>query len=179
MRKRRVIGVSLFLVLSCALAVHAGGGGGLTYGAHIYVPQYANRDLVASCFGGFGYGSTFSGQRIGGFGLAILDNSNAESIAGGFGGVLVGREVKSGPFMLSLNVWSGLGGAGTSFGDPTGFFGLFLEANIEVGVSIIPWMQLVGYAGMQAVTNLIPGLPFFGTLIYTPVFGTRIAWGSF
>ncbi len=179
MQARRVLCMVLLIVLGASLSVHAGGGGGLTYGAQIYVPQYANRDLVASCFGGFGYGTSWRGQRIGGFGLAILDNSDTEAIAGGFGGVLVGQQVKSGPFTFSLNFWSGLGGASTSFGDPRGFFGLFMEANVEIGLSIVPWMQFVGYAGMQTVSNLIPGLPFLGTLVYTPVFGTRIVWGSF
>ena len=172
--------------LVCSLLVigsihgFAGGGGGMTYGMHFQVPTLANYNLRAMYFGGYGYGTGSGGSRIGGFGCAILSNSDTLEFNGGFGGIITGKEFsRSGPVRLAVNLWLGLGGAGTNFGDPEGFFGLFMEGNFEIGFNILPWMQLTPYLGYQLIANLIPGLPVVGTLTYTPVFGLRLVWGNF
>ncbi len=173
-----VLVVAIVLVLGGG-TVFALGGGGMTYGMHAFIPPYSNLNLQAAYFGGFGYGVTASGLRIGGFGCAVLDTSPYLTYAGGFGGILTGRQLTSGPLSLALNLWTGLGGVGTSFASPRGFFGLLAEADVELGVAIVPWMQWVVYGGYQAVANLIPGLPIVDALSYTPVAGIRLVWGSF
>jgi hypothetical protein len=39
-------------------------------------------------------------------------------------------------------------------------------------------MQIVGYAGYQAIGSVLPGVPFSRALLRTPVVGVRIGWGG-
>ena len=171
------------LLFMTAAPLFSGGGGGLIYGGHFYLPPYANYNLMASYFGGLGYGTTWSGQKIGGFGIAILDNSGSYgggySYKGGFGGFLAGQEFSAGPFLFSINLMTGLGGVGANFGSTRAFFGMFIEGDVEAGFTFLPWMQVAVFVGFQTISNLIPGLPFFGNLMYTPTFGVKILWGAF
>lgn len=185
-RKKRKPAMKTFSLIVCVVVLvltttfsFAGGGGGLTYGVYLHMPPYSNQQLTVNFFGGFGYGVNRQGAKIGGFGIAILDNDASDLMAGGFGGLITGKRLTAGPFFVSINIWSGFGGIGSSFGNPSSFFGLFLEGNVEFGIRLVPWMQLAVFAGEQVITNLIPGLPFVGNLVYTPVFGTRIIWGGF
>ena len=52
------------------------------------------------------------------------------------------------------------------------------SAQAELGMWVLPWMELVGYIGYGAMGNLMPGAPFSRALLRTPVIGLRIAWGS-
>jgi len=51
--------------------------------------------------------------------------------------------------------------------------------NLELGIALSPWMQLVAFGAMQGVTNIIPGTPFNSVLYYSPAWGFRLNWGSF
>jgi hypothetical protein len=56
---------------------------------------------------------------------------------------------------------------------------LFGPADLELGVAVLPWMQVVAYAGCQAGGNLIPGIPFVSATLFTPVLGVRVSWGGY
>jgi hypothetical protein len=137
-------------------------------------------DVGQNTVGGFGYGVTRSGQRIGGFGLAFFSTDPAVQFEGGVGGSISGQELRLGPVTLAAVMWTGVGGLKTNVPGMAGeWFTLFFEGDVEVGLAVTPWMQLTGYGGVQLLANLAPGRPFEGMLFYTPVVGVRLAWGSF
>ena len=174
------------IVLAAALCVLplstacAGGAGGLTWGQQFVDSQLSNSDFQGTFSGGYGYGVTSHGQRIGGFGLAVRSSASSGSLDGGFGGLILGQEAHAGPFLLAINLWTGFGGLR---GDPSlpagGSLALFEELDFELGLGFIPWMEVTGYAGMQAIARVGAGRPLFSGVMYTPVLGVRVAWGSF
>ena len=104
--------------------------------------------------------------------MAIL--STTGMVDGGVGGMLVGREVRSGPLVSAVTAYLGTGGVSFRSG---GYMVVFGELEVEIGVRFMG-MQLSPYAGFQAWGNLIPGTPLAEALVYTPVLGVRMAWGG-
>ncbi|MFP4363509.1 MAG: hypothetical protein ACLFR1_06525 [Spirochaetia bacterium] len=185
--KQKLMITALIIVLS---GTAFASGGGMFYGRHHYIEDYANTNLGAAYFGGFGYATSSSGARTGGFGFAISDDFENGTIAGGIGGIILGQELSEGPLMLSVNLWLGLGGMGPGelqtndkLREEPGVFLGFGEVNAEVGLSLNSWMQIVGFAGMHVYYPFISEgagvAPFSNDTVYTPVIGGRIAWGSF
>lgn len=180
MKRIRIASIVACILAVSAVSVFAGGGGGLVMGTQYFDPNYANLNLGTISMGGFGYGSTLSGQRIGGFGMALMGfdlMGEPTPPIGGVGGLIIGQEIHAGPFMLALNLWLGLGGMAVPA--QMGAMVAFGEANLEAGIALTRWMQLVGFVGFQSFGNLIPGRPFDRFQYYTPVMGARIVWGSF
>ncbi len=175
----------LILILAAAALplglLYAGGAGGLTFGIPLNGTGLSNYDLQTMQLGGYGYGVTSGGQRIGGFGLAFFGGGmSSRNLAGGVGGVLSGQEFHAGPLIVAVNLLAGIGGIGTSgLPTPGGYAVLFGEATLEAGVAVFPWMMLAAYGGMQVMTNFVPGRAFSDALYYTPVAGVRASWGSF
>jgi len=181
MRKFGIPALALLLALLAASPAVAGGAGGVLQGKQRFDPQFANYDLDTQYVGGFGYGVSDHGQRTGGFGLAFFSEPDAGRFSGGVGGVLTGQEFRIGPFEVAANLWTGIGAVAKEslLGQPDGWFVLFGQADVEVGLAILPWWQISSYAGVQLMANLAPGDPFEGLLVYTPVIGVRMAWGGF
>ena len=187
----KTIPALVFLTLLPFSMVSADGAGGLYYGFQYYHDEWSSQDLESRYLGGFGYGVNSRGSRMGGFGFALLsdDPGNPGTVTGGFGGTITGREVNLGPLMLGLNVWAGVGGVKSRLDEsglneagsdkPRGYLALYGELNAEVGFALTPWFQLVVYGGIQGMGNLLPGSPFEDLLVYTPMIGGRLAWGSF
>ena len=111
----------------------------------------------------------------------IYTTGGSDFLVGGIGGVIVGQELRAGPFTIAANLWTGIGGVATSPRCPEGGYGvLFGELNLEAGIAVTRWMQVVAYGGMQAIANIAPGTRPGGDLfVYSPVAGIRLAWGSF
>jgi hypothetical protein len=177
---------SKIVILAAALAVlplsmaSAGGAGGLTWGQQYFDSQLSNFDVQSTYSGAYGYGVTRHGQRIGGFALAVRSSSPDSLFEGGFAGLITGQEVRAGPFLMAVNLWTGLGALRTGPALPTGgSLALFGELDLELGLGFISWMEVTGCAGMQAVTRIAGGRPLFSNVMYTPVLGARVAWGSF
>jgi hypothetical protein len=181
MRKFCIPALAVLLALLAAAPAAAGGAGGVLHGEQRFDPQFANFDLGTQYVGGYGYGVSASGQRMGGFGLAFFSEPDSGRFSGGVGGVMSGQEFRLGPFEVAANLWTGVGGVAkhTVLGQPDGWFVLFGQADVEVGLAILPWWQISSYAGVQLMANLAPGEPFEGLLVYTPVVGVRVAWGGF
>ena len=178
MNKMKMVGVLFFaLIMPASFSFAYGGGGGLTYGIQYFHPELTNADIGLHTVGGFGYGTTRSGQRVGGFGIAIF--SEANDLVGGIGGNITGHEFVSGPVSLATALWTGVGGAKADLKDPGGYMIVFAELDLELGIAPSPWMQLVAFGGMQGVASLIPGVPFTSALYYSPTWGFRLAWGAF
>jgi len=171
---RILLALALLLVAAPALVMAApGGAGGVGFGVQYVDLGLANRDLALSYITGYGYGVSWNGARIGGFGTALL--GSASRTWGGVGGLLTGYELRAGPVEVALNLMGGPGGIGMA---GQGFFILFGQADLEVGVAVLPWMQVVFYGGYQAWGNMVPGRPLASSLT-TPVLGVRLAWGAF
>jgi hypothetical protein len=169
------VAVSLFFcALLCAPAAFAGGAGGVGYGYQVFDGQFSSSDMGMSYMTGYGYGVREDGSRVGGFGSSFVSASG--DAAGGYGGMLVGHEWRTGPFEAALTLWGGLGGASWQ---GRGFFIGYGSAEAEIGMSVLPWMQVVFYAGYQALGNILPGSVFGRALLTTPVVGFRIGWGGF
>ena len=103
-------------------------------------------------FGGFGYGVSYDGAMVGGFGFAIMDVSGQSEIAGGFGGFISGLRLIDSPINLSIVSWTALGGLSTGIYQVDGYkgyFALLQEVTLEVGFPIIPWFMPTVYAGYQ------------------------------
>lgn len=174
MMKRIAVLIPALVLL--AAPAFAGGGGGTFMGRLLPYPRLQNHDLSASMSGGFGYGVSRDGSRIGGFGLAIEDAQNG-AFYGGFGGLMSGQQVKLGPAIGSVNLWTGVGYlAPQSTG--SGSIGYYGELSAELGVVVIPWMQVSAYGGMQ-VMGRFDRYAWFPDAVYAPVAGIRFAWGSF
>jgi len=163
----------LLLAIPAGLAF-AGGAGGVGWGMQYYDPEYSSADAGFTYITGYGYGTTWGGSRMGGFGMAMISIDGMG--AGGVGGMILGHEWSGGPLMAALTLWAGVGGGGYQKG---GYMIGFGEADFELGVRLTPWMQITAYAGYQAWGNLIPGYPFSRALLYTPVVGVRIGWGAY
>ena len=77
----------------------------------------------------------------------------AGSAEGGAGGLLAGHEWRLGPAFIALNLWGGVGGLRS--GD-LGYLLVFGQADLEVGILWLPWMEITFYAGYQTWGNLFP-----------------------
>lgn len=169
--------VILVATLVAAGSAFAYGAGGFFQGSYLPIAQYSNVDGDAEVTGGFGYGADSRGTRYGGFGMAIHDTGSGELI-GGFGGVISGSQLRTGPLTLSLSLWSGLGYVSPRVVDSSVGFGYLIEADLEAGFALLPWFQVSVYAGMQAVGSLDPSA-LISSARYSPVVGSRLSWGSF
>ncbi|MFP4550469.1 MAG: hypothetical protein ACLFNT_06665 [Spirochaetales bacterium] len=172
--KRFVLILSILLIGS-ALAF-AGGGGGVFEGRMLPYRGWASTDLDATVGGGFGYGIARDGSRIGGFGLVVNDEFD-EELYGAFGGLISGRQYKMGPIVGSVNLWTGVGYVSPRLfdGNTVGYVG---ELNAELGVLLVPWMQIAVYGGMQGMGSFYSE-KWFSDFTYSPVAGIRAVWGSF
>ena len=180
MKGLKVIVLAAALGIMPLSTVFAGGAGGVTWGQELVDPFFSNFGLQTSYSGGYGYGVSRDGQRIGGFALSMHAVSSGPSFGAGFVGLITGREVHTGPLMGALNLWMGLGGmsANPVLNTPD-CFALFGELDLELGFRFMPATQLTGYAGMQAIVGVVDGQPLFHSVMYAPVLGLRLAWGSF
>jgi hypothetical protein len=173
MNGARPLVVAALLALLPVAAASAGGAGGVGFGAQYYDRSLSSGDLGMAYITGCGYGVDGDGNRIGGFGMALLSGLGVTE--GGVGGMLVGHEWSIGPLMAAISLLGGVGGAAAW---DAGYMLLFGEAELELGIRILPWMQVVAYAGYQAWGNLIPGVPFKAARLNSPVYGVRVAFGS-
>ena len=162
----------LFALVPTALAV-AGGAGGVGFTGQYFDSTLSTADRGMTSLTGFGYGVGDSGSRVGGFGTAFF--SAPGDTAGGVGGMLVGHEWRTGPLVAALTLWGGVGGG--AWGG-NGCMLAYGAAQAELGVWILPWMQLTGFVGYEAMSSVLPGIPFGRALLRTPVLGLRIAWGG-
>jgi|GEM_PF-2736873 len=175
---RTIILAAILTLLPLSMAC-AGGAGGLTWGQQYFDSQLSNSDSQGTFSGAYGYGVTRHGQRIGGFAIAERSSPPNGTLNGGFAGLITGQELHAGPFLLAVNLWTGVGALSPDPALPgAGSFALFGELDLELGLGFISWMEVTGYAGMQAVTRVTKGGLFTGSM-YTPVLGVRVAWGSF
>jgi hypothetical protein len=173
---RRAIVLFVLTVIATSTA-WAYGGGGAFWGRTLPFGRWTNTDLTFDYSGGYGYGVTDGGHRIGGFGVGVTAEDG--TAVGGFGGIMNGQQVRLGALTASLNTWLGVGGLSLPSGAPLEFFGYFAELSGELGLAVLPWLQVSAYLGMQAMGNLIPGDPIVDNSIYSPVSGIRLTWGSF
>jgi hypothetical protein len=161
------------------LAAYARGAGGFTWGQQIADSQLANFDLQSSLTGVYGYGVSWNGRRTGGFALAVHSDGAAPAVEGGFIGGIAGQEFRRSPFIGAVNLWAGLGGLSAGRGiSADGSFAVFGEITAELGVAFMPGVLLTGYAGLQAMSAVSSGETFFTRVMYSPVIGMRLAWGS-
>lgn len=167
----------MLAVLLCALVgasiAFAGGAGGVDYGYQYFDSGLSSSNLGMSYITGYGYGVSDDGSRVGGFGTSLI--SATGDAAGGVGGMLVGHEWRTGPVVIAFTLWGGLGGA--SWGGQ-GYMLAYGAVEAELGVRVLPWMQIVAYAGYQSIGNVVPGAPFSRAALWTPVLGIRIGWGG-
>jgi hypothetical protein len=176
MRRKTTILLALIMAVMPLSLAFAGGAGGVLFGIQQFDPQFASFDAQARYVGGFGYGVSRSGLRTGGFGMAFYSDSQFGDFSGGVGGLINGQELRFGPFTAAVDILTGVGGLSMN---EQGYFVVFGEIDVELGVAVSPWMQVTAYGGMQGMANVAPGRPFMDALWYTPVLGVRLAWGSF
>jgi hypothetical protein len=165
-------GLVLLLALFPVSLVSAGGWGGVSASGPYFNSGFTGPTLGVSTIDGYGYGVNDEGDRVGGFGLGF---SSAAVGTGGVGGFLLGHEWWLGPLVVGFSLEGGIGGS--SVGN-AGYLLLFGQADIDVGIAVLPWMQVVLYVGYQAAGNLFPGTSFANATFSAPVMGVRIAWGS-
>jgi hypothetical protein len=183
MRVKRISIAAAAIVVLAASGVWAGGAGGVTHGFPYleHGDGWCSADVQEITVGGFGYGVSRHGERIGGFGLAFFSADPSVVFEGGVGGLINGRQFSIGPLTAAAVAWTGVGCLLTDVPGMAGsWITVFLEADVEIGWALTPRMQVTGYGGMQVLANFGPGDPFDeNMLFYTPVAGVRIAWGSF
>jgi hypothetical protein len=167
-----IFALALFLLVPAGIAL-AGGAGGVGWGAQYYDSGLTSTDLSLTYITGYGYGVGWDGTRVGGFGMALISADGAG--AGGVGGMVIGHEWKGGPLTAALMLFGGVGGGGFL---GNGYMIGFGEGDFELGVRLVPWMQVTGYIGYQAWGNLIPGYPLIHRF-YSPVAGIRVTWGAY
>jgi hypothetical protein len=172
--------VAVVVALAALPLSMAFGSGGVSWGEQYLIPEYpelANYDTQARFTALYGYSVTRGGMRNGGFVMGVHSPNEECSLDGGFIGAISGQELKAGPFVISLNLWTGIGGVRRTFSAGDGTFALFGQADLELGLTLFPGMQVVGYGGMQAVADVLAWQPVSTAVYYTPVAGIRLAWG--
>lgn len=175
MTRKITLALAVIMAIVPLSAAFAGGAGGALYGIQYFDPEFSNFSSQTIYMGGFGYGVSRRGTRTGGFGMAFYSESGLGP-TGGVGGLLSGQELKLGPFMGAVDILTGVGGISTETG---GYFVLFGEIDAELGFAICDWMQVSVYGGIQGMASVVPGRPLQEMILYTPVIGVRLAWGSF
>ncbi len=184
-RMRMLAAVILFTV---AVTAFADGGGGAFVGYQMarypFLSNYElpNNSLGLMYFGGFGYGVSSRNWITGGFGYSFLDVSTGSGVAGGMGGFINGYRILRRPVHLSVVSWTGFGGLYTgnhAVNPGRGYFCVFEELDVELGIPLARWFMPVLFAGYQVGANVIPGRPLRDFVSYTPVAGVRVSWGRF
>jgi hypothetical protein len=168
----QVLLAALLLALLPASLASAGGWGGVSASGQYFSGGFTGPALGISTIDGYGYGVNADGDRVGGFGLGF---SSPASGTGGVGGFLLGHEWWLGPLVAGFSLEGGVGGS--SIGR-AGYLLLFGQADVDVGLAVLPWMQIVLYVGWQAAGNLFPGTSFTSVNVSSPVLGVRLAWGG-
>jgi hypothetical protein len=172
--------VAVIVVLAAMPLAAAFGAGGVSWGEQYLLPEYpqlANYDTQAQFTAVYGYGVTAFGMRNGGFALGVRPPGNECSWEGGFIGAISGQELRVGPFVLAVDLWTGIGGMHRLSGTGDGTFALFGQADLELGYRLFPGVRIVGYAGMQAIADILAWQPISSAVYYTPVAGLRLAFG--
>jgi hypothetical protein len=203
--RTRITLALLGLVMTMAVPLAAEGAGGSFFGLvepgwnPSFMPAASTPEM--EYMGGYGYGVTYDGFIIGGFGLAFLDYDIYDKakwsatgavpihVAGGVGGVILGQRILGWEsFHLDVAARLGVGGMGVSTrqGSPgsyyyvdSGYAIVYAEPYIEAGVGLVPWMHLSATFGYTLIGNFIPGRPMTDALFYTPTLGITMSFGSF
>jgi hypothetical protein len=171
---KKRLAIAFGVLLAAAPLAMAGGAGGIGFAMQAARLGLSNADPGMSSIMGYGYGVMGDGERIGGFGSALLSLNSGS--AGGVGGMMIGQELRAGPFVVAVTLWGGVGGAAWN---DEGYMLAFGEADAEIGLRLLPWAQITFYAGYQVWGNVVPGVPMSSVYIYSPVMGIRLGWGSF
>lgn len=169
----------LFAIFSIDVYAFDFGCGGLFFGVSSdwsFITFLHSNTQPLNYYGAYGYG-VLGRYIIGGFGLAVLNDSiyyGDGGFAGGFGGLISGvKIIRTYVFDLDLLWWLGLGGVG--FYDE-GYFAFYNEFTLELGIRFTRWMELFFYVGYQFIGNLIPG-PALDFSNNTITIGTKVAFG--
>ena len=175
---KRIVALALALAVLPLAGAFARGAGGFTWGEQYFDTALSNADLNARTTGVYGYTVTWGGQRYGGFAMTIHSDTTVPVLEGGFIGAIAGQEMRTGPFMTAVTLWSGIGAINTPVYQRPGSFALIGELSLEVGLAFLPGVMVTGYAGMQAMVAVVPDQAILTDAMYTPVLGVRVAWGS-
>ena len=154
--------------------------GGVSWGEQYLVPEcpeLSNYVTDAQFTAVYGYGTTGFGMRNGGFVLGVRAPGEDTSWEGGFIGAISGQELRVGPFMVALNLWTGVGGLHGPFESCDPSFAFFGQADLELGFRLFRGVWMVGYAGMQAIADVLTWQPVSTAVYYTPVAGVRLSFG--
>ena len=187
-RMVRLTFVTLIIFGMGAAAAAAAGGGGITggyqLGASSLLPAYSTAGAGSglSYVGGFGYRVNNRGEISGGFGYAVIDQSDQRGIKGGMAGFISGYRILSQPFNLSLVSWTSFGGLYVGSAGPhpnTGYFCVGEELALELGLPLNDKFMPVVYVGYQVSGNVAPGPLFQDYFSCAPTVGVRLAWGKF
>lgn len=171
--------IAAIIALACLPLAAAFAAGGISWGEQYLLPEYpelANYATDTQFTAVYGYATTGFGMRNGGFVLGLHGPESECDWQGGFIGGISGQELRVGPFLLAVNLWTGIGGVTTSIGSD-GDFALFGQLDVELGLRIFRGVHLVGYAGMQAIADVLAWDPVSTAVYYTPVAGLRLAFG--
>jgi hypothetical protein len=176
----RIVVIAAVLCVLPLSVVSARGAGGVTWGQEFFYPSLSGDSTQANFSGAYGYGVSRDGTRFGGFAISLNSSIPSSSFMGGFVGFISGQEVHLGPVIGALNLWTGIGGMRASpVMNTPDCFALFGELDLEVGFAFTRGMELTGYAGVQGITGLVDGQPLFHNVMWAPVLGLRLAFGSF
>ncbi len=179
MRSSKIVALVLALCLLPLAGAFARAAGGFTWGEQYGATGPSNVDLGASTVGVYGYDITWGGQRYGGFAMALHSNATQPALEAGFIGGLAGQEMRIGPLVAAVTLWSGFGGMNSAPLDALpGTLALFGEVSLELGFGFLPGVLVTGYAGMQVIAPVLFDQGTIGTPMYTPVLGVRVAWGG-
>ncbi len=171
--------IAALIVLACLPLAAAFAAGGISWGEQYLLPEYpelANYATDTQSTAVYGYTTTGFGMRNGGFVLGLHGPENECDWKGGFIGGISGQELRVGPFLLAVDLWTGIGGVASAAG-ADGNLALFGQLDVELGVRILRGVHLVGYAGMQAIADVLAWDPVSAAVYYTPVAGLRLAFG--
>lgn len=175
----KLILVIIFLVILVCLQLPAYSGG-LFYGFQLPELGLANSPLFCHNSGFFTYTLSPGFQRMGWFFYGMISSIEpAENVYGSIaGGILLGQEIKLGPFFAAANILAGLGMSASDLGNYPGHLELMGEVQAELGFYLSDWMQIGLYLSLQGFGNLLPSIPFRKYAFYSPVAGLKLIWHS-
>ncbi|MFP4383348.1 MAG: hypothetical protein ACLFSE_04835 [Spirochaetia bacterium] len=177
---KKVVIVLTILLMFPAGMIFAYGGGGTFVGEYIDGFSWDTSEIGFSGVryrGGYGYGVTDAGHRVGGFALGLHDYTENRKL-GGFGGIITGQQLRLGFLTGSINLWLGVGGLSSRESEAI-YLAYFGEGTFELGIKIFSWLQFSGFAGWQVLGNLFNFEPCNPADPFQPVAGFRVTWGKF
>lgn len=155
-------------------------GGGIYAGKVVdnFLPQWNNNILGMEYTGLTGFQLTPIRSRMGWYArLGISTAPTTTNVLGTLsGGLLIGQELKFWLLSLSANFLVGAGVNASDMTDKAAHIFLEGEFQLEGGIYIAQWLELIYYGGFHFSGNILPFPSEQDRFLHHPLMGLKLIW---